>query len=274
MPLDEFRQANLDSWNERVSIHASSKFYSLDRYVQDPDHLSVTVDFDRTELGDVAGKTLLHLQCHIGTDTISWARLGAEVTGVDFSQTAIEQARQFSEDCGTAARFEVAELYGTPNVIDEQFDIVYTGIGALVWLPDIRGWARVVSQMLKTGGTFYVREGHPMAGAVDAEREDGLLVVSHPYFETEASRYEENYTYTDGPKLSKPTTNYEWNHGLGEVVTALIEAGLRIEFLHEHQFAEYHAFPACVGDDKGHWHLPDQPERLPLMYSIKATKDG
>lgn len=272
MPLDEFREANLDSWNERAGIHANSEFYDIQKYIDDPNHLSTTVEFDRTEIGDVTGKTLLHLQCHIGTDTISMARLGATVTGVDFSEASIEVARKLSEDCGTPARFEVAELYDTPNAIDEQFDIVYTGTGALVWLPDIRGWAEVVSRMLKPGGTFYVRDGHPMAGAVDSEREDGQLVVAHPYFETEASKYEENYTYTDGPQLSKKTIIYEWNHSLGEIVTALIDNGLRIDFLHEHQFAEYRAFPACAGNGKGHWRFPEHSERLPLMFSIKATK--
>ena len=273
MPLDEFRKANLDSWNERADVHASSKFYNLQRYVDDPNYLSITVEFDRTEIGDVRGKTLLHLQCHIGTDTVSMARLGAVATGVDFSEASINVARKLSKDCGTPARFEVAELYDTPNVIDEQFDIVYTGTGALVWLPDIKGWAQVVSKMLKPSGTLYVRDSHPMAHTVDDERKDEQLVIEYQYFETkDGSRFENDVTYTDGPGLSKKTVNYEWSHGLGETVTALIDSGLRIDFLHEQQFAEYHAFPACVGNGKGHWRFDEHPERLPLMFSIKATK--
>ncbi len=275
MPLDKFRKANLDSWNERAEIHASSDFYDIAKFVEDPNHLSTTVEFDLTELGDVTGKTLLHLQCHIGTDTISMARLGNSVTGVDFSEASIEVARKLSKDCGTPARFEIAELYDTPNAINEQFDIVYTGTGALVWLPDIKGWAEVVSKMLKPGGMFYVRDSHPMAHAVDDEREDTQLVLKYPYFETkEGSRFENDVTYTDGPGLSKKTINYEWSHGLGEIVTSLIESGLRIDFLHEHQFAEYHAFPACIGNGRGNWRFEEHPERLPLMFSIKATKTG
>lgn len=273
MPLDRFRKANLDSWNERAEIHAKSEFYGIDTYIENPRHISRTVEFDATELGNVSGKSLLHLQCHIGTDTISWARLGATVTGVDFSDESIKQARDLSEKSGTPAEFIVGELYETPNVIDEKFDIVYTGIGALVWLPDIRGWAKVVSAMLKPGGTFYVRDGHPMSGTIDVERDDDLLVVGYSYFEIkEGVRFDDNATYTDGPHLSKGTVTYEWSHGLGEIVTSLIESGLQIEFLHEHQFAEYHAFPACAGDGKGHWRFPDNPERLPLMFSLKATK--
>lgn len=275
MQLDRFRKANLDSWNERADIHAASKFYGIDRYITDPDHISRTVEFDKTELGDVSGKSLLHLQCHIGTDTISLARLGANVTGVDFSETSIDHARELSQKSRTPAEFVVCELYDTPRVINRQFEIVYTGIGALVWLPDIRGWAKVVASLLKPGGTFYIRDGHPMSGTIDDERDDGLLVVSSPYFETkEGTRFDNDVTYTDGPSLSKKTANYEWNHGIGEIVTSLIESGLQIEFLHEHQFAEYHAFPACVGDGEGHWRFPDHPERLPMLFSLKATKPG
>ncbi len=272
MPLDEQRQANLDGWDQRAQVHAESKFYDLQRYIDTPDHLSSTVEFDRTELGDVSGKSLLHLQCHIGTDTISWARLGAAVTGADFSPASVEQARKLSRESGTPARFEVAELYDTPNVIDEQFDIVYTGVGALTWLPDIKGWAKVVSQMLKPGGTFYIRDGHPMAGAIDDGRDDELLVVDYQYFETEEGmQFEGDGTYTDGPPISQ-RVHYEWNHGLGEIVTALINNSLRIELLHEHTFAEFKAFPACIHVGDGRWQLRDRNERLPLMFSIRAAK--
>lgn len=273
MPIDEFRQANLDNWNERAEVHAASRFYDLESYVKDQRKLSKTVEFDRTELGDVSGKTLLHLQCHIGSDTLSWARLGATVTGVDFSENSIAIARKLSKDCGTPGRFVMSELYDTPDVVREQFDIVYTGVGALVWLPDIAGWASVVSKMLTPGGTFYVRDGHPMMQTID-ERNDGLLVVRHPYFEIrEPNRFESDDTYTDGPRLT-PAVNYEWNHGLGEIVTSLIEAGLQIEFLHEHRFTEYRAFPSCVRIDDGIWRFPEHPERLPLMVSLRACKSA
>lgn len=158
MPLDAFRQANQANWNERTHIHAASRLYHLDGYIADPHKISGVVQFDMPDLGDVSGKTLLHLQCHIGTDTLSLARLGATVTGIDFSPDAITVARQLSAACETPARFEVAELYDTPNVIRETFDIVYTGVGALTWLPDIAAWGRVVAALLKPGGMLFVRD--------------------------------------------------------------------------------------------------------------------
>lgn len=272
MALDEARKANLANWNERAGIHSVSKAYDLQGYVSDPAKISGAVEFDRGELGDVTGKSLLHLQCHIGTDTLSWARLGAHVTGVDFSDRSIEAARRLSAHSGTPGRFIVSELYETPEALDEQFDIVYTGVGALCWLPNIREWANVVSKMLKPDGGFYVRDGHPMAHALDNERDDDSLKVEYPYFETQKGmRFEGDATYTDGPRLAN-TVNYEWNHGLGEIVTALIDAGLRIEFLHEHRFAEYQHFPSLVRSDDGRWRFPVDDDRVPLMFSVKARK--
>jgi SAM-dependent methyltransferase len=273
MPLDEARRANLANWNDRARIHYASRAYDIQGYVSDASKISDVVAFDRDELGDVTGKTLLHLQCHIGTDTLSWARLGATVTGVDLSDKSIEAARRLSAESGTPGRFIVSELYDTPDVIEEQFDIVYTGVGALCWLPDIRGWASVVAKMLGPGGTFYIRDGHPMAHAMDNERHDDLLLVSYPYFETqEGMRFEDDTTYTDGPPLTS-AVSYEWNHGLGEIVTALIDAGLRIEFLHELRFSEYQHFPSLAKSADGRWRFPEGSERVPLMFSIKARKE-
>lgn len=271
MPLDDERKANLANWNERAGIHFASRAYDVQGYVSDPSKISSVVEFDRTELGDVKGKTLLHLQCHIGTDTLSWARLGATVTGVDLSDKSIEVARRLSEESGTPGRFVVAELYDAPEAIKKQFDVVYTGVGALCWLPDINGWAAVVSKMLKPGGTFYVRDGHPMAHAIDNEREDDLLVVNYPYFEKrEGMRFEDDTTYTDGAHLTS-AVSYEWNHGLGETVTALIKAGLRIDFVHEHRFAEYQHFPSLIKSVDGRWRFPKHDDRVPLMFSIRAS---
>lgn len=251
MPLDKYRQANLDNWNDRTVIHAASRLYDLAGYASDPGKISDVVEFDRHELGDVKGKSLLHLQCHIGTDTLSLARLGARVTGVDFSPDAIATARKLSTDCGTPGRFEVSELYETPSVIGETFDVVYTGVGALTWLPDIAGWGRVVAAMLNPGGKIYVRDFHPMLLAVDGDRADDSLVIKHPYFGGAPLRFENENTYTDGGPVAH-TTNYEWNHSLGEIVMSLLDNGMQLEFLHEQRFAESQILNCMIEDGDGH----------------------
>ncbi len=273
--------ANLARWDESVAIHAASEGYDLAGFLRGEKTL-YPVETD--EVGDVRGKTLLHLQCHFGMDTLNWARLGARVTGLDFSGTAIDRARELATQIGiNDATFVQANVYDAPNVVHDQFEVVYTGIGALCWLPDIRRWADVVSKLLKPGGFVYVYEGHPMLWAMDDERADHELVAQSPYFETEhPNEWVGESTYVDGPPL-KNLKSYDWNHGLGEIVTALIKAGLRLDFLHEHREAVWQALPWMVRTDgeskpqryarRTAWQLPiEQRDRCPLMYSLKATK--
>jgi SAM-dependent methyltransferase len=250
----------------------SSEEYAFTRFVEDPEHISSVVAFDSAELGDVAGKRLLHLQCHFGKDTLSWARLGAEVTGIDFSESAVAAARRLSAESGVPGRFLVAELYDAPSVLGERFDVVYTGVGAINWLPDIAGWARVVAGFLAPGGRFMMREGHPVLWTLDDEREsEAELVIRYPYFETaEPVRFEEEATYAGEGILGHPV-QYEWNHGLGEVVSALLDAGLELEALREHRFLEWQGTPHMVPADEGRWRLPDgQADLVPLMYTVVA----
>ncbi len=271
MALDEYRTANRANWDARVDIHYGSDEYGIARFIEDPAHLSGVVSYDKEKLGDVAGKRLLHLQCHIGTDTVSWARCGATVTGVDFSEKSIEAARALSEKSGTPARFVVSELYDTPTVLTEKFDIVYTGVGAICWLPDIEGWARVVASLLISGGTFYMREGHPMMWAMDWEATDQLR-VRFPYFETsEPDAEEEHETYAGEGDVTSPL-NYAWNHGIGETIDALIRAGLRIDQVEEYDECEWQGLEMMVKGEDGLWRLPDHRERLPLMWSVLAAK--
>jgi SAM-dependent methyltransferase len=214
-------------------------------------------------------RSLLHLQCHFGFDTLSWARLGARATGVDFSPRAIAIATQLAART-LDARFVEADLYAVPEVIGERFEVVYTGGGALCWLSDIRRWGAVVARMLAPGGVFCIREAHPMLCALEDERTDPLLVVERPYFElAEPTRWDSEPNCQNAPAVP---TCYEWHHGLGEVVSALIDAGLAIELLHEHQTCLWQALPFMIEDEDGWWRLPDRPERLPLMYSIRARK--
>jgi len=241
---------------------------------------------ERAELGPrVAGKTLLHLQCHFGMDTLNWARLGATVTGLDFSELAIDAARRLSAESGIPGRFVGANVYDAYQVLGEAFDVVYTGIGALNWLPDVRGWARVAAACVAPGGLLYLYEGHPMLWTLDEQRDDQQLVVKTRYFElSEPTAWEGDTTYVDGPKVPH-RRNYEWNHGLGEIVSAVVEAGLRIEFVHEHREVPWQALPWMEPIGPGTtsadgryqsnrmWRLPDaQRDLAPLMYSLLATK--
>jgi len=283
---EDFYAANRARWDETVPIHTASRGYDMEGFLRGEKSL---YDVETTEVGDVRGKTLLHLQCHFGMDTLNWARLGAKVTGLDFSGAAVEQARELAKRIGVEdAAFVQANVYdATEALAGQTFDIVYTGIGALCWLHDIGEWARVAASLVKPGGFLYVYEGHPVLWALDYEREDQLLVLSEPYFETgRPQEYEGEFTYVDGPPL-RNTKTYEWNHGLGETVTALVDAGLRLEFLHEHREVAWQALPwmvpaeaqaAAEGAESRHqrrtaWRLPEsQRDLCPLMYSLKASK--
>jgi SAM-dependent methyltransferase len=271
MPLDEYRLANRANWDSRVDIHFGSVGYGVDKFANDPAHLSQVVTFDKEKLGDVAGKKLIHLQCHIGTDTISWARLGADVTGIDLSGKSIAAAQELSRIAATPARFVVSELYDSPSVVPEKFDIVYTGVGAICWLPDIKGWAEVVASFLEPGGRFYMREGHPMMWAIDWEDTERLSVTG-PYFETVEPLPEvEEETYAGEGIVTSPL-NYGWNHGMGETLNALLRAGLQIDAVEEYDTCEWQGIEQMEEGEDGYWRLPDQPDRLPLMWSVLATK--
>jgi SAM-dependent methyltransferase len=263
VPLDPYRQANRDNWDSRVDIHHGSAGYQVSRFIDDPGHLSDVVRFDMGKLGPVAGRRLVHLQCHIGTDTLSWARLGAETTGIDLSPLSIEAAQRLSAESSTPGRFLVSELYDVPAVLPETFDIVYTGVGAICWLPDIRGWAEVVAGLLEPGGVFYMREGHPMMWAMDFESDDGLR-VKYPYFETSEP--------DAGDGVVTSPLSYVWNHGIGETLDALIRAGLRIDAVEEYQECEWQGLESMVVGPEGRWVLPEGPDRLPLMWSVLATR--
>jgi SAM-dependent methyltransferase len=227
------------------------------------------VAYDRPWLGDLTGLDAVHVQCHIGTDTLSLARLGARATGVDFSPGALSVARDLAAASGADVTFVESELYAIPEVLGADFDLVYTGVGALNWLPDIAGWARVVAGLLRPGGRLYVRDGHPMLLTLDYERPDRVLSVIEPYFETEAQYGHHERTYTDGPPVTSPD-QYQWNHGLGEIVQAVIDAGLTVTALREHRECEWKALEQLVEGDDRKFRLPERPDRLPLMFTLEA----
>lgn len=271
-------EANQRNWDDRVPVHLASRMYGVEGFVNDASRLSGVVEFDREQLlpllpgRSVRGKSLVHLQCHIGLDTLSWARLGAQVTGIDFSPAALTAAKELARRCGLRARFVESDVHGATAACPEQFDIVYTGIGALPWLPDLDRWARVVADLLAPGGMFYLREGHPVLAAIDYERTDGELVLRHPYFATaEPVREDHGKTYTDGDVTLEHATTYLWSHSLAEVVQALLDAGLVLTSLREHRSVPWQALPVLVPTIGGYG-LADRTDRAPLAFSLTATR--
>lgn len=257
-------------WDELVPIHARSSSYGVDRLKAGGITLN---DLELGELGDVAGKSLLHLQCHFGLDTLSWARLGATATGIDYSIEGIKLARSLAEETGIDARFLHSNIYDLPDVLDETFDIVFTSYGVLIWLPDITDWARIVARYLKPGGTFYIAEGHPFIWVFESTEDKSGIEITYPYFSgDEPLVLDEPGTYADEDADVQNTVTHEWNHPIGEIVTALIDAGLQIQFLHEHQTIPWKPFAMVEEAGGGNYKLPDGFPSLPLLFSLKATR--
>lgn len=271
----DFRALNRANWDERAPAHAASPDYAVQRFAEDPDFLSYVVRFDRERLGDVTGLRGLHLQCHIGTDTVSLQRLGARMTGLDFSPPALEQARALAAATGAGIEFVESDVYEAAEKLGAgQFDLVYTGVGALCWLPDIARWGRLVAELLRPGGRLFVRDGHPMLWALADPRPDHLLVVDFPYFERlEPVVWDEPGTYVTTEAQFEHNSSASWNHGLGEIVTALLHAGLQLTDLTEHTSVPWNALPGEMTDvGDGEWQLTNRPYRLPHSYTLQARK--
>lgn len=275
--MEDYRALNRANWDERAPAHAASRDYAVGRFIADAAFLSEVVQFDRPRLGDIADLRGLHLQCHIGTDTISLSRLGALMTGLDFSAASLAEARRLAERLGADVDFVEAEVYDAAEILGRAaFDLVYTGIGALCWLPDIRRWARVVAGLLRPGGRLFVREGHPVLWALDESRGDGELVIEYPYFErAEPTVFSEDGTYVETDATFEHNVTHTWNHGLGEVVSAVGEAGMELTALAEHDSVPWEALPGLMERiGGGEWRLADRPWRLPHSYTLQAVKRG
>ncbi len=257
-------------WNEAVPVHAASRFYDVEGFKAGR---STLLSIELGEVGDVSGKSMLHLQCHFGLDTMSWARLGARVTGVDFSEEAITLANSMARELNIDARFVLSNVYDLPEVLAErgEYDVVFTSYGVLNWLPDLISWAQVVAHFLKPGGTFYIADVHPSGAIFDDEDEAAELKVGYPYFHsTEPFRFGPGPSYTDGDELTTPT--YEWVHPMSDILNSLISAGLTIEFLHEFPLSAWKTYPMMQRGEDGWWRLPEHQESVPLLFSLKATK--
>jgi SAM-dependent methyltransferase len=273
--VSDYLEVNRRNWESRVPHHAA--VYGLERFRDDPSHLSDVVRFDLPRLGSVAGLDGVHLQCHLGTDTISLSRLGARMTGLDFSPSALVVARHLASQAGASIEYVEADVHDAVAVLGgARFDLVYTGIGALCWLPDIARWALVVAGLLRPGGRLFLRDGHPMLWALCDPRPDGLLTVDYPYFERAGGvPFVESSTYVDHAEPLSSPESVQFNHGLAEIVNALWDAGLRLDAFVEHRSIPWNAFgDAMVALPGGEYELRDQPDRLAASYTLQASKPG
>jgi SAM-dependent methyltransferase len=269
---DEHYAINRAWWDERAPSHASSADYAVRELIADPTRLSDVVRFDLPRLGDINGQRGIHLQCHIGTDTISLHRLGAAMTGLDFSSESIAIARGIAADAGADVTFVETDVYSVLSVVDGGFDFVFAGIGALGWLPDLGRWATTVADLLRPGGRLFLREGHPMLMALDEERMDAL-VLGYPYFEQpEPGHFDQPGTYVDSEAEFGHNQLRAWSHGLGETLTAVLAAGLELTMFVEHDSVPWEALPGRMHRDDGEWRLIEHPEWLPLSYTLQAVK--
>ena len=264
--IKEIFSVNKETWNKKVDIHKKSKFYDVDSFKKGKTSLN---SYELEELGDVKGKSLLHLQCHFGLDTLSWSRLGAKCTGIDLSDKGIAEAVKLNDELGLNAMFIESNLYDVPNSVEEKFDIVFTSYGVVGWLPDLKTWGEIIASKLKKGGVFYLIEFHPIVWMFDFLQTPPKL--KYPYLNVEAiyEEYKGTYTNNDADIISK---EYGWNHGLGEVITALTSAGLIIEFLHEFEESPYNTFPNMQKTKNGMYVLQEDQRLFPLLYSIRAVK--
>lgn len=288
--MDEYLRINRANWDSRVPVHVQG--YGIERLVTDPTALSDVVAFDRGRLGDLTGLDAVHLQCHLGTDTLSLARLGGRVVGLDLSPASLAQARLIAARAGATIEYVESEVYAAPAALgDRRFDLVYTGIGALCWLPSIQRWARTAAALLRPGGRLFVRDGHPVLNSlavveVGAEPVDrtqqswitgpgaSTAALELPYFEqAEPLTWTDEHTYAGDAPVASPTS-VEWNHGLGEIVTAVLDAGLRLTALVEHATVPWEALPGLMVLDEatGEYRLRDRPERLPATFTLTAVK--
>ncbi len=265
-----WHQANLSNWNNRAALHIrdATGFYNVDRFLAGEDTLC---PIGSAEIGDVKGKTLLHLQCHFGLDTLSLARRGAVVTGLDFSPVAIEGARDLARKANVLATFVEADVYDARKVIEGTFDRVYSTWGTICWLPDVKRWAKVVSDMLSPGGTFYFLDSHPSAQVLD--QHNGRLEPTYGWRtpKEKPDMFEESHSYT-GDAHDETVKLYNWIHPLSEIIGGLLEAGLQLEFLHEHEYLPYKLFPMMVPVGNGMFRLPDGSVPIPLSFSLRAVK--
>ncbi|MBN9293352.1 MAG: class I SAM-dependent methyltransferase [Flavobacteriia bacterium] len=258
-------EINRQSWNNRTDAHLKSDFYDLEGFLKGKTSLN---DIELNLLGDIKGKTILHLQCHFGQDTISLERLGVKgITGVDLSDKAIESAKKIAKDTGSIADFICCDIYDLPNHLEKQFDIVFTSYGTIGWLPDLDKWAKVISKFLKPDGQFVFVEFHPVIWMFD----DNFEKIDYNYSNSGAIVETENGTYAD--RTAALTQEYVmWNHGLSEVINSLIQNGLEIKSLDEFDYSPYNCFNRTIEFEPKKYRIEHLDNKIPMVYSIVAMK--
>lgn len=261
---DNYFEINRKTWNEKVKIHSQSDMYELEAFKKGKSSL---MSYELRALGDVKGKSLLHLQCHFGQDTLSWSRAGAQCVGVDLSDEGIALATSLNQELNLDAKFVRCNVLDTSEFVDEKFDIVFTSYGVIGWLPDLKPWGHMIAERLKKGGVFYMAEFHPIVWMFDYL--DGKQIMKYGYMQDDViyEEYEGTYANRDSKMTSK---EYGWNHGLSEVINALVEAGLQIDYLNEYDESPYDVLPDLEVTKSGMYVTKDK--LYPLIFEIKATK--
>ncbi len=262
--MDNYIEINKSLWDKRTAVHINSAFYDNSSFLNGRNSLT---DIELELFGDVSNKSILHLQCHFGQDTLSLARMGAKTSGVDFSSEAIKVARELNETLNQNSTFYCCDVYKAPSHIEEKFDIVFTSYGTIGWLPDIEKWAEVVSHFMKPGGQFIFVEFHPVVWMFD----NNFSFVQYPYFKNEAIIDEEEGSYAQKDAAIK-TTEVGWNHGLGEVINALMKQGLTLSHFDEYDYSPHNCFNDMNEFEKGKFRLKQFDNKIPMVYSLVMCK--
>jgi SAM-dependent methyltransferase len=261
---NQYFEANKILWNQRTVVHKDSDFYNLAGFKAGE---NILTPIELNEVGDVKGKSLLHLQCHFGMDTLSFSRMGAKCTGVDLSDDAIKLAQEINDELKLDAKFVCCNVLDTSEYVKEKFDIVFTSYGTIGWLPHLKPWAKMIAERMKTDGFFYIAEFHPVLWMFD----DDFTHIKYAYENQEVIVTENEGTYTDRNADIKGK-EYSWNHSISEVLNALVAAGLKIEFFNEHMYSPYPCFRNTVEVEKGKWYIKGMEGKLPMVYSLKVVK--
>ena len=252
-----------------VNINAKSKSYDLKGFKAGKTSL---LSIEREELTDLNGKKLLHLQCHFGMDTLSWAREGAIVTGVDFSENAIDLARALSKELDIPATFIHTNIYYLPKVLEDKFDIVFTSYGVIYWLPDLFKWAKIIDHFIKPQGIFYIIENHPFGNLIDEKYKPEFRIGYNYFNEDIPYRFDDDESYADTDEKITNKTTYGWFHSMGDIINALLKVNFELLFLHEFPFSFFRIHPDMKRREDGYWEFQTFKHSIPMMFSLKAKK--